>query len=149
MGEPLAWYPWGAGRGLQLSLSHSRSPLLECEGCRAPPVRFLGCRSRDLGSAARNPCAKARGGPGATAAAPASRLQLAPPAGPAAMSGFSPELIDYLEGKISFEEFERRREERKSREKVGPAPPPPPGLEGELCVPGGGRPQRAGGALEP
>ena len=29
------------------------------------------------------------------------------------MSGFSPELIDYLEGKISFEEFERRREERK------------------------------------
>ncbi|XP_052530995.1 general transcription factor 3C polypeptide 3 isoform X2 [Tympanuchus pallidicinctus] len=33
------------------------------------------------------------------------------------MSGFSPELIDYLEGKISFEEFERRREERKSREK--------------------------------
>uniref|UniRef100_A0A8B9C6W9 Ral transcription factor IIIC subunit 3 n=1 Tax=Anser brachyrhynchus TaxID=132585 RepID=A0A8B9C6W9_9AVES len=38
------------------------------------------------------------------------------------MSGFSPELIDYLEGKISFEEFERRREERKSREKVGQAP---------------------------
>ncbi|XP_054064606.1 general transcription factor 3C polypeptide 3 isoform X3 [Rissa tridactyla] len=35
------------------------------------------------------------------------------------MSGFSPELIDYLEGKISFEEFERRREERKSREKDG------------------------------
>lgn len=34
-----------------------------------------------------------------------------------AMSGFSPELIDYLEGKISFEEFERRREERKTREK--------------------------------
>ncbi|CAM4617495.1 unnamed protein product [Lepidochelys olivacea] len=33
------------------------------------------------------------------------------------MSGFSPELIDYLEGKISFEEFERRREERKSRER--------------------------------
>ncbi|XP_060113221.1 general transcription factor 3C polypeptide 3 [Heteronotia binoei] len=33
------------------------------------------------------------------------------------MSGFSPELIEYLEGKISFEEFERRREERKSREK--------------------------------
>ncbi|XP_019794786.1 general transcription factor 3C polypeptide 3 isoform X4 [Orcinus orca] len=33
------------------------------------------------------------------------------------MSGFSPELIDYLEGKISFEEFERRREERKTREK--------------------------------
>lgn len=65
------------------------------------------------------------------------------------MSGFSPELIDYLEGKISFEEFERRREERKSREKVGPAPPPPPGLEGELCVPGGGRPQRAGGGFEP
>ncbi|ETE60971.1 General transcription factor 3C polypeptide 3, partial [Ophiophagus hannah] len=37
------------------------------------------------------------------------------------MSGFSPELIEYLEGKISFEEFERRREERKSCErKVGP-----------------------------
>lgn len=36
---------------------------------------------------------------------------------PASMSGFSPELIDYLEGKISFEEFERRREERKTREK--------------------------------
>uniref|UniRef100_A0A8C9SHK1 General transcription factor IIIC, polypeptide 3 n=1 Tax=Scleropages formosus TaxID=113540 RepID=A0A8C9SHK1_SCLFO len=28
------------------------------------------------------------------------------------MSGFSPELIDYLEGRISFEEFEQRREER-------------------------------------
>lgn len=47
------------------------------------------------------------------------------------MSGFSPELIDYLEGKISFEEFERRREERKSREKVSvarltaPRPGPP------------------------
>uniref|UniRef100_A0A8D0HPS2 Ral transcription factor IIIC subunit 3 n=1 Tax=Sphenodon punctatus TaxID=8508 RepID=A0A8D0HPS2_SPHPU len=33
------------------------------------------------------------------------------------MSGFSPELIDYLEGRISFEEFERRREERKSHER--------------------------------
>ncbi|KAM4626310.1 general transcription factor 3C polypeptide 3 [Discoglossus pictus] len=33
------------------------------------------------------------------------------------MSGFSPELIDYLEGKISFEEFEKRREERQTREK--------------------------------
>uniref|UniRef100_UPI00398E6898 general transcription factor 3C polypeptide 3 isoform X1 n=1 Tax=Pristiophorus japonicus TaxID=55135 RepID=UPI00398E6898 len=33
------------------------------------------------------------------------------------MSGFSPELIDYLEGKISFEEFERLREERKARER--------------------------------
>ncbi|KAF7243764.1 General transcription factor 3C polypeptide 3 [Varanus komodoensis] len=33
------------------------------------------------------------------------------------MSGVSPELIEYLDGKISFEEFERRREERKSREK--------------------------------
>lgn len=40
------------------------------------------------------------------------------------MSGFSPELIDYLEGKISFEEFERRREERKTREKkVSPGCP--------------------------
>ncbi|XP_019409856.1 PREDICTED: general transcription factor 3C polypeptide 3 isoform X1 [Crocodylus porosus] len=33
------------------------------------------------------------------------------------MSDFSPELIDYLEGKISFEEFERRREERKKRQR--------------------------------
>uniref|UniRef100_A0A8C5Q5Z0 Ral transcription factor IIIC subunit 3 n=1 Tax=Leptobrachium leishanense TaxID=445787 RepID=A0A8C5Q5Z0_9ANUR len=33
------------------------------------------------------------------------------------MSGFSPELIDYLEGKISFEEFEKRREERQANEK--------------------------------
>ncbi|XP_063174115.1 general transcription factor 3C polypeptide 3 [Candoia aspera] len=33
------------------------------------------------------------------------------------MSGFSPELIEYLEGKISFEEFERRREERKNCER--------------------------------
>lgn len=40
-----------------------------------------------------------------------------PASAPADMSGFSPELIDYLEGKISFEEFERRREERKTREK--------------------------------
>lgn len=40
------------------------------------------------------------------------------------MSGFSPELIEYLEGKISFEEFERRREERKSCErKVRPLLP--------------------------
>ncbi|KAM3855228.1 general transcription factor 3C polypeptide 3 isoform 1-T1 [Vipera latastei] len=35
------------------------------------------------------------------------------------MSGFSPELIEYLEGKISFEEFERRREERKNCERKG------------------------------
>ncbi|XP_061082620.1 general transcription factor 3C polypeptide 3 isoform X3 [Conger conger] len=34
------------------------------------------------------------------------------------MSGFNPELIDYLEGKISFEEFEKQREERKSKEKA-------------------------------
>lgn len=33
------------------------------------------------------------------------------------MSEFSPELIDYLDGKISFEEFEKRREERKAQEK--------------------------------
>ncbi|XP_053554531.1 general transcription factor 3C polypeptide 3 isoform X2 [Bombina bombina] len=33
------------------------------------------------------------------------------------MSGFSPELIDYLEGTISFEEFEKRREERLANEK--------------------------------
>ncbi|XP_028985790.1 general transcription factor 3C polypeptide 3 [Betta splendens] len=32
------------------------------------------------------------------------------------MSGFSAELIDYLEGKITFEEFDRRRDERKSKE---------------------------------
>uniref|UniRef100_A0A8K9V0N0 General transcription factor IIIC, polypeptide 3 n=1 Tax=Oncorhynchus mykiss TaxID=8022 RepID=A0A8K9V0N0_ONCMY len=34
------------------------------------------------------------------------------------MSGFSSELIDYLEGRISFEEFEIRREERKAKLKV-------------------------------
>lgn len=33
------------------------------------------------------------------------------------MSEFSPELIDYLDGKISFEEFEKRRSERKAKEK--------------------------------
>ncbi|XP_014340256.1 general transcription factor 3C polypeptide 3 isoform X2 [Latimeria chalumnae] len=32
------------------------------------------------------------------------------------MSGFSPELIDYLEGKITFEEFERLRKKRKAKE---------------------------------
>ena len=30
------------------------------------------------------------------------------------MSGFSAELIDYLEGRITFEEFDRRREEREA-----------------------------------
>ena len=30
------------------------------------------------------------------------------------MSGFSAELIDYLEGRITFEEFNRRREEREA-----------------------------------
>uniref|UniRef100_A0A8K9V7C9 General transcription factor IIIC, polypeptide 3 n=1 Tax=Oncorhynchus mykiss TaxID=8022 RepID=A0A8K9V7C9_ONCMY len=34
------------------------------------------------------------------------------------MSAFSSELIDYLEGRISFEEFEIRREERKAKLKV-------------------------------
>ncbi|KAM9397692.1 general transcription factor 3C polypeptide 3 isoform 1-T1 [Salvelinus alpinus] len=34
------------------------------------------------------------------------------------MSGFSSELIDYLEGRISFEDFEIRREERKAKLKV-------------------------------
>ena len=34
------------------------------------------------------------------------------------MSAFSAELIDYLEGKISFEEFEKQREERKNKVKV-------------------------------
>lgn len=60
------------------------------------------------------------------------------------MSGFSPELIDYLEGKISFEEFERRREERKSREKVSlprlAAPRPgraAPCLHGSTCTASG------------
>lgn len=33
------------------------------------------------------------------------------------MSGFSAELIDYLEGRITFEEFDKRRDER--RVKVG------------------------------
>ena len=33
------------------------------------------------------------------------------------MSEFSPELIDYLDGRISFEEFEKRRAERKAKEK--------------------------------
>ncbi|XP_026158025.1 general transcription factor 3C polypeptide 3 [Mastacembelus armatus] len=32
------------------------------------------------------------------------------------MSGFSAELIDYLEGRITFEEFDRRRDERKAKE---------------------------------
>uniref|UniRef100_A0AAV2LDA0 General transcription factor 3C polypeptide 3 n=1 Tax=Knipowitschia caucasica TaxID=637954 RepID=A0AAV2LDA0_KNICA len=32
------------------------------------------------------------------------------------MSGFSAELIDYLEGRITFEEFDRRRDERKAGE---------------------------------
>lgn len=31
------------------------------------------------------------------------------------MSGFSAELIDYLEGRISFEEFDKRRDERKTK----------------------------------
>lgn len=31
------------------------------------------------------------------------------------MSGFSAELIDYLEGRITFEEFDRRRDERKAK----------------------------------
>ncbi|XP_021179650.2 general transcription factor 3C polypeptide 3 isoform X1 [Fundulus heteroclitus] len=32
------------------------------------------------------------------------------------MSGFSAELIDYLEGRITFEEFDRRRDERKTEQ---------------------------------
>ncbi|XP_054628757.1 general transcription factor 3C polypeptide 3 [Dunckerocampus dactyliophorus] len=32
------------------------------------------------------------------------------------MSGFSAELIDYLEGRITFEEFDRRRDDRKAKE---------------------------------
>ncbi|XP_027866986.1 general transcription factor 3C polypeptide 3 isoform X2 [Xiphophorus couchianus] len=32
------------------------------------------------------------------------------------MSGFSAELIDYLEGRITFEEFDRRRDERKAED---------------------------------
>ncbi|XP_017281749.1 general transcription factor 3C polypeptide 3 isoform X2 [Kryptolebias marmoratus] len=35
------------------------------------------------------------------------------------MSGFSVELIDYLEGRITFEEFDRRRDERKAEEETG------------------------------
>ncbi|XP_034007012.1 general transcription factor 3C polypeptide 3 [Trematomus bernacchii] len=37
------------------------------------------------------------------------------------MSGFSAELIDYLEGRISFEEFDKRRDERKAKESEVPA----------------------------
>lgn len=33
------------------------------------------------------------------------------------MSGFSAELIDYLEGRITFEEFDKRRDERKTKVK--------------------------------
>lgn len=36
------------------------------------------------------------------------------------MSGFSCELIDYLEGKITFEEFDRRRDERKPKDPEAP-----------------------------
>ncbi|KAA8579701.1 hypothetical protein FQN60_006794 [Etheostoma spectabile] len=36
------------------------------------------------------------------------------------MSGFSAELIDYLEGRITFEEFDKRRDERKAKEGVSP-----------------------------
>ncbi|XP_069568963.1 general transcription factor 3C polypeptide 3 [Brachyistius frenatus] len=35
------------------------------------------------------------------------------------MSGFSAELIDYLEGRITFEEFDKRRDERKTKESEG------------------------------
>uniref|UniRef100_A0A667WB02 General transcription factor IIIC, polypeptide 3 n=1 Tax=Myripristis murdjan TaxID=586833 RepID=A0A667WB02_9TELE len=35
------------------------------------------------------------------------------------MSGFSAELIDYLEGRITFEEFDRRRDERLAKEDEG------------------------------
>uniref|UniRef100_A0A3Q1GEM1 General transcription factor IIIC, polypeptide 3 n=1 Tax=Acanthochromis polyacanthus TaxID=80966 RepID=A0A3Q1GEM1_9TELE len=34
------------------------------------------------------------------------------------MSGFSAELIDYLEGRITFEEFDRRRDERKAKKSL-------------------------------
>ena len=34
------------------------------------------------------------------------------------MSGFSAELIDYLEGRITFEEFDKRRDERKAKVKT-------------------------------
>lgn len=33
------------------------------------------------------------------------------------MSGFSAQLIDYLEGRITFEEFDKRRDERKTKVK--------------------------------
>ncbi|MED6285350.1 hypothetical protein CHARACLAT_028421, partial [Characodon lateralis] len=36
------------------------------------------------------------------------------------MSGFSAELIDYLEGRITFEEFDRRRDECNTEESEGP-----------------------------
>lgn len=35
------------------------------------------------------------------------------------MSGFSAELIDYLEGRITFEEFDKRRDERRAKVPVG------------------------------
>ncbi|XP_023282845.1 general transcription factor 3C polypeptide 3 [Seriola lalandi dorsalis] len=35
------------------------------------------------------------------------------------MSGFSAELIDYLEGRITFEEFDKRRDERRAKESEG------------------------------
>ncbi|XP_038132374.1 general transcription factor 3C polypeptide 3 isoform X2 [Cyprinodon tularosa] len=37
------------------------------------------------------------------------------------MSGFSAELLDYLEGRITFEEFDRRRDERNPEESEDPA----------------------------
>ncbi|XP_031708076.1 general transcription factor 3C polypeptide 3 [Anarrhichthys ocellatus] len=39
------------------------------------------------------------------------------------MSGFSSELIDYLEGRITFEEFDQRRDERKAKESEVSAEP--------------------------
>lgn len=81
----------------------------ERSGCSAGRARFAGeLRVTALGAPARGKILLFRfSGPVVGVVYPR----------PGAMSGFSPELIDYLEGKISFEEFERRREERKTREK--------------------------------
>lgn len=115
-------------------------PCEERQGSRgtAEPLARAAGSGPHRGSA--EPERETRGGAGAIAGAPRPALG-ASSGRPGAMSGFSPELIDYLEGKISFEEFERRREERKSREKVGRAGR---GRRGLLCV--AGRPARGPGS---
>lgn len=134
------------GRGPRRAPAWLGAALRSRPALRARPLRAA--------AAARNWRGRAR----AAAEARAGRTQCLPHSVPplqaaprraGAMSGFSPELIEYLEGKISFEEFEQRREERKSREKVSlprsapPRPAPPPSrqhLAGHgalLCACGG------------